>query len=122
MATRIRNGYLAGKKEVEMPRTTLLVEVAEVMIKEKYLKSQETLGEYPKQTLKLTLNYAGSNPSITEIKRISKPGVRIYHSASDLKPVLSGLGISIISTSKGVMTGNEARKNKLGGEVLLELW
>lgn len=122
MATRIRNGYLAGKKEVTMPSTKLLVGVAQVLVEEKYLLSFEVEGESPRLTLKLKLNYAGIRPAITKIKRVSKPGVRIYQATKGLTPVLSGLGISIISTSKGVMTGSAAHKNNLGGEVLLELW
>ncbi len=122
MATRIRNGYLAGKKTVEMPSAKLLSAVAEVMVVEKYLLNSEVVGDAPHPTLKLTLNYAGIKPAITNIKRISKPGVRIYHGKKDLNPVLSGLGISIISTSQGIMTGKTAHKNKIGGEVLLELW
>lgn len=122
MATRIRNGYLAGKSEVTMPSTNLLLKVADVMVEEKYLKSAIVEGDHPHKTLKLILNYAGTRPSIQNIKRISKPGVRIYKPSNSLIPILSGLGITIISTSHGIMTGKTARKNNLGGEVLLELW
>jgi len=122
MITRIRNGYLAGKKSVTMPSTKLLKSVADVMLQEHYLAGVDVEGKAPKQTLVLKLLYSGTKPAITKAKRVSKPGVRIYHGNSDLRPVLSGLGISIVSTSKGVMTGKQAKKQSIGGEVLVELW
>jgi small subunit ribosomal protein S8 len=121
-ATRIRNAYLVGKSEVVMPHTQLLASVAKVLVDHKYLSQAKTKKEGNKQQLVLSLNYSGRKPALSQIKRVSKPGVRIYSKSSELYPVLSGLGIKIVSTSSGVMTGQQARKNKLGGEVLLELW
>ncbi len=123
MITRIRNGYLASKAEVSLPHTNLLEKIAQVLVTEKYLAgSSVTESEDGKKTLKLTLNYSGHTPAISTIKRVSKPGVRIYTPVSGLKPVLSGLGLAILSTSHGVMTDRAAKQQKIGGEVLFELW
>lgn len=122
MVTRIRNGYLAGKSVVAMPHTKLLESVARVLAEEKYLDQVRVEGDAGHRTLILTLLYAGQKPALTKIKRVSKPGIRIYHRVRALTEVLSGLGLSIVSTPCGIMTGRQARRQKLGGEVLLELW
>jgi len=120
MITRIRNAYLAHKAEVLMPSTKLLASIAKVLVEEKYLKSSELL-ESPKPTLKLVLNYAGNMAAVSKLRRVSKPGSRIYKKGRELKPILSGMGIAILSTSKGIMTDRTARREKIGGEVLTEL-
>jgi len=122
MITRIRNAYLAGKKEVIMPHTNLLESVAQVMATEKYLDQVTIQQDGNHKNLALTLLYHENRPAITKMKRVSKPGVRIYHSKKHFAPILSGLGIAIVSTSQGVMTTSQARQNQLGGEVLVELW
>jgi len=123
MITRLRNAYLVGKEQVVMPSTKYLEEVAKVLVEEKYLTSSELKkDENGRANLVLTLAYAGNKPAISQIKRISKPGVRIYNKTTSLRPVLSGLGIAILSTSQGVMTDRAAKRAKLGGEVLFELW
>lgn len=122
MATRIRNAYLVGKKTVSMPHTNLLEAVARVMHDEHYLDSVDVVDGQPGKTLVLKLVYVDGKPAVQSLKRISKPGVRIYQKVKEFRPILSGLGISILSTSQGVMTAYKAKANKLGGEVLVELW
>jgi small subunit ribosomal protein S8 len=123
MVTRIKNAYAMHKKTVSMPYTKVLEAVASVMLSEKYISKFEVKGEgVTDKTLVVSLSYKDDSAAITSIKRISKPGVRIYRHVADFKPVLSGLGIAILSTSKGIMSDRNAKINKIGGEVLLELW
>lgn len=123
MFARIKNAYAVGKKTVSVPYTKLCEAVANVMLEEKYLKAIAVEGDTaPSRLLKLTLSYRGTTPALSELRRISKPGVRIHRSVSAFKPILSGLGISILSTSVGVMSDRAAKKAHLGGEVLAELW
>lgn len=121
MIVRIKNAYKVGKKDVSMPHTKVCAEIARVLVENKYLASASVEGK-EKKTLFLVLLYVEDHPVLSYARRISKPGVRIYKKSKELTPILSGMGLSIVSTSKGVMTGHDARKNKLGGEVLLELW
>ena len=120
MLTRIKNAYAVGKKEVLLPHTKMCESVARVMLKEKYL-TEVSVSE-DKKTLKLALQYVDSQPALSAVRRISKPGVRIYSAIDGLKPVLSGMGIAILSTPKGVMSSKDAKKQHVGGEVLAELW
>ncbi len=123
MITRIKNAYAMHKKTVSMPYTKVIENVAKVMLDEKYLAKVEVKGEtVTEKQLVLTLSYKDDTAAISAIKRISKPGVRIYRAVHSFKPVLSGMGIAILSTSKGVMSDRNAKINKIGGEVLLELW
>lgn len=121
--TRIRNAYSARKDTVIVPHTRFLEQVASVLVQEKYLTDSKV--DRPKQgfpSLVLTLNYSGTKPAVNTIRRVSKPGVRIYSKSESLRPVLSGMGLAILSTSHGIMTDRQAKKDKLGGEVLFELW
>lgn len=122
MITRIKNGCAMHKKTVSMPHTKVLEAIANVMLNEKYLSKVEVQGEGVSKSLVLTLTYKDDVSAISHIKRISKPGVRIYRTVNDFKPVLSGLGIAILTTSKGIMSDRNAKIAKIGGEVLLELW
>jgi len=123
MVTRIKNAAGMHKKTVSMPYTKVLHAIAKVLQDEKYLGPIEVEGEVESQkSLILTLVYQDNAPAISTIKRISKPGVRIHRALGDFKPVLSGMGIAIISTSKGIMSDRQAKINKVGGEVLIELW
>lgn len=121
MLARIKNAYKVGKKTVSMPHANLLEAVARVLVAEKYL-GEVAVENNPKKTLTLTLNYVNGAPALTSAKMISVPGVRIYKKSTDLKPILSGMGIAVISTSKGIISDKAARKQKIGGEVLMELW
>lgn len=123
MATRIRNAYLAGHKTVSIPHTKLLESIISVMKENSYVKDYVVeKNEKGFKVLKATLNYVDSKPALTNIKRISKPGIRVYSKSTTMKPVLSGYGISILTTSKGVMSADSAKKQNIGGEVLLELY
>lgn len=123
MVTRIKNAYAMHKKTVSMPYTKVLEAVAKVMHDEKYISGVLVEGEkVTDKKLVLTLSYKADTAAISSIKRISKPGVRIYRQVDNFKPVLSGLGIAILSTSKGIMSDRQAKINKIGGEVLAELW
>lgn len=118
MFTRIRNAYMAGHNTVEVPYARFKEEIAKVLLQKNYLSALKK----DKKTLKLTLKYHRGKPAITQIKKVSKQSLKIYKRKDKLPYVLSGLGIAIISTSKGVMIAREARKKGLGGEILCEVW
>ena len=123
MLTRIRNANAALHETVEIPASRMKAAVLEILKEEGFVKSVETVESGKHTALKVTLKY-GSNKEkvITGIKRISKPGLRVYAKKEELPRVLGGLGIAVISTSKGVMSDKQARKEGLGGEVLAYVW
>ena len=121
MLTRIRNANQMRNATVSMPSSNLKVEIAKLLLEEGYIENYEVSGEVKKE-LTITLKYVENERVITGLKRISKPGLRIYANSEELPKVLGGLGIAIISTSKGVMTDREARKLGIGGEVLAYVW
>ncbi len=120
--TRIRNAVMVGKNEVLVPTSKLKVAVADVLAKNGYLASYDVVEGEPRGMLHVVINEAGANAKINEITKVSKPGRRVYAGADELPVVKSGRGIVVVSTSKGLMTGREAKKNKLGGEILLRVW
>ena len=122
LLTRIRNAALVGKTEIRVPTSKLKKVVAEQLTKNNYLAGVKLEDGKPRGTLVVTLAKDGENCPITEIARVSKPGRRVYVAASDIPKVKQGRGIVLVSTSKGVMTGGEAVKQKLGGEVLLKVY
>lgn len=122
LLTRIRNAALVGKTEVRVPTSKLKKIVAEQLVKNHYLADVKLEDGKPRGTLVITINNNGENAAFTEIARVSKPGRRVYVSSADIPKVKQGRGIVLVSTSKGVMTGAEAVKNKLGGEVLLKVY
>ena len=123
MLTRIRNGNTANKDEVSMPSTKVLVEVARVICEEGYIEGYSVEDTKPQATLHITLKYGPKRTKVIRgIKRISKPGLRIYSKAEDLPRVIGGLGIAVISTSKGMMCDRDARKQGVGGEVICYVW
>ena len=122
LLTRIRNAALVGKTEVRVPTSKLKKIVAEQLVKNHYLADVKLEDGKPRGTLVITINNNGKNAAFTELARVSKPGRRIYVSSADIPKVKQGRGIVLVSTSKGVMTGAEAVKNKLGGEVLLRVY
>ena len=123
MLTRIRNGNTAGKDVVSMPASKVLVEVARVIAEEGYIEGYAVEDTKPQKTLHVTLKYGARHARIIRgIKRISKPGLRIYSKAEDLPRVLGGLGTAVISTSKGMMCDRDARKLGVGGEVIAYIW
>ena len=119
MLTRIRNANQMHNKEVSMPTSKMKVEIAKILNEEGFIEGFEV----KENTLTLTLKYAENKERvITGLKRISKPGLRVYAEAKEIPKVLNGLGIAIISTPKGVMTDKLARKNNVGGEVIAYIW
>ncbi|MBS4914230.1 30S ribosomal protein S8 [Veillonella sp.] len=123
MLTRIRNANAALHETVEIPVSRTKAAVLEILKEEGFIKSVETVENGKYNVLKVTLKYGSNNEKvITGIKRISKPGLRVYAKKEELPRVLGGLGIAVISTSKGVMSDKQARKEGLGGEVLAYVW
>ena len=123
MLTRIRNGHRAGLKTVEMNHSKMKVEIARILKREGYIEEYVEEGDDAKKTLKVSLKYYhGKKPCITGIRRVSTPGLRRYVAASDVPRVLGGLGIAILTTSSGILTDREARKSKVGGELMCMVW
>lgn len=123
MLTRIRNANSAGKADVSMPSTKVLVEVARVLAEEGYIEGYVVNDTKPQKTLVITLKYGKKRARVIKgIKRISKPGLRKYSAAADLPRVLGGLGTAIISTSKGMMCDRDARNQGIGGEIIAYVW
>lgn len=123
--TRIKNGYLAQKSEVYLPYSKLIRFICELLQKEGFIKEfneEKVEGANNIIRLKAVLRYEGKKAAVTDAKRISKPGLRVYKGNKSLPYVLNGLGIAIISTPKGVMSDKEARKLKVGGEILAYIW
>ena len=123
MLTRVRNANSAGKDTVSMPTSKKLVEIARIMDEEGYIEGYEVEASEPRDTLTITLKYGEKKArTIRGLKRISKPGLRIYAGKDELPRVLGGLGCAIISTSSGVMTDRDARARGVGGEVIAYIW
>lgn len=122
LLTRIRNAKMVGKNEIRVPSSKLKKVVAEQLAKHGYLTKVKVESAKPRDILVVTINNPGENSTINELSRVSKPGRRVYVGAADIPRVKSGRGLVLVSTSKGVMTGTEAIKNKLGGEVLLKIY
>lgn len=118
MLTRIRNGSRVGKEGVSIPASETKAAIAEVLRAEGYIKDYEVRGEGAGKSLEVRLKYFKGNPVIEEIDRISRPGCRIYAHSDDLPSVRNGLGVALISTSKGMMTDRNARRQRIGGEVI----
>lgn len=123
LLTRIRNGVQSGHETVEAPYSGIKEQICAVLQREGYIASVKRLDEPKPGSLRIGLRYLPDrSPVLSGIRRISRSSLRVYVKSHELRPVRSGLGISIVSTSKGVMTGKQARNEKLGGEVLCEVW
>jgi small subunit ribosomal protein S8 len=123
LLTRIRNAVTVGKRDVIVPSSKTKIAVAEVLVREGYIEGFGIVEKPVQNDVLITLKYGPEGERvITHIERVSKPGRRVYKGVSDLKPVLRGLGISVVSTSKGVMSDREAREARVGGEVLCRVW
>ncbi len=123
MLTRIRNANQMKYESVEVPASNIKIEIAKILKEEGYIVNYKIKEDKVQDTIILTLKYGDKKERvITGLKRISKPGLRVYAKAEEMPSVLNGLGIAIVSTSKGVMTGKNAKSNKLGGEVLAYIW
>ncbi|MCP8618032.1 30S ribosomal protein S8 [Salirhabdus salicampi] len=123
MLTRIRNANMVRHEKLEVPASKLKKEVADILKREGFIRDYEFVEDNKQGVLRLFLKYGPNNERvITGIKRISKPGLRVYAKADELPKVLNGLGIAVVSTSKGVLTDKEARQQAVGGEVLAYVW
>src|ERR1700723_3115381 len=120
---RIRNGALAKHPRVEMPSSKMKIELSRILKEEGYLANFKLVEEKGKKTLRVFLRYTPDRRSvITDLKRVSRPGSRRYTGKADIRQVVGGMGISIISTPRGLLTGQDARKEGVGGELLCEVW
>ena len=123
MLTRIRNANSAKHATVDIPASNMKKAIAEILVEEGYVKSYEIIEDGKQGTIRVTLKYqANKQKVIRGLKRVSKPGLRIYAGCEDMPKVMNGLGIAIVSTSKGIMTDKKARALKVGGEVLCFVW
>ncbi|MGC9109003.1 MAG: 30S ribosomal protein S8 [Caldimicrobium sp.] len=123
MLTRIRNALMARKKSLIVPASKIKLEIVRILKEEGYIEDYKYIDEKPQGKIEIVLKYdENKRPVIAGLRRISKPGRRIYMGYKDLPKVLDGLGIALISTSQGIMTDYEARKRKIGGEVICEIW
>ena len=123
MLTRIRNASAARHKDLTIPSSKVKREIARVLAEEGFIESWDTAADGVQESLSMRLKYVeGRTPVVSGLKRISKPGLRVYARKTEIPRVLGGLGLAILSTSRGIMTGSQARKLNLGGEVLCYVW
>jgi len=122
MLTRIRNALTAKHETVEVPASKMKKAIADILLNEGYISNVELKEDGVQGSILVTLKYSKEGNVISGLKRISKPGLRVYAKSNEIPKVLNGLGIAILSTSKGIMTDKEARANNLGGEVLAFIW
>ena len=122
LLTRIRNAISAKHESVDIPASKMKKAIVNILFEEGYIREFEVIEDNKQGVIRITLKYSGKKSVISGLKRISKPGLRIYVGKDELPKVLGGLGISLISTSKGIMTDKKARKLGLGGEVLAYVW
>jgi small subunit ribosomal protein S8 len=123
MLTRVRNALIARHAKVDVPASRLKNEIARILREEGYILNYKLTEEGSKKFIRLYLKYMPSNlPVISRIERVSRPGCRVYVGSKEIPRILGGLGINILTTPKGVMTGNSARKEGVGGEVLCQIW
>ncbi len=122
MLNRIRNAQAVQKETVEVPFSNMNLEIAKILEKNDFVGKAEKKGKKAKKIIDIVLKYDGKAPAISGLKVISKPGQRIYVQSKNIKNVRGGYGISIVSTSKGLMVNKEARKQKVGGELICEIW
>lgn len=123
MLTRIRNANSAKHPTVDVPASNMKKQIAQILVDEGYIKSFRVIDDDKQGVIRITLKYTENKSQvIIGLRRVSKPGLRIYSNSKDMPKVMKGLGIAIVSTSKGIMTDREARKNNVGGEVLAFVW
>lgn len=122
MLTRIRNAATARHTRVLVPASKMKLSLARVLKEEGYIKDIEILKDNPQGTLRLTLRYSEKKPVVTQLKRVSKPGLRVYTKQANIPRVRGGLGVAILSTPQGLMTGSNAYRHGLGGEVICYVW
>ncbi len=119
---RLKNGYMAGRRELVLQYSNLNVQAMTILKKNQYIKDFEVITDGAKKSINVALLYDASVPAIADVKIVSKSGRRIYQKASHLPSVLGGMGLAVVTTSQGVMTASDAKKNKIGGEILFKIW
>ena len=122
MITRIKNAFLAGKDQVVVPHSRVKEAIANILKLEGYIIGVTVEPVKPQANLVITLKYSGKTPAISGVKRVSKPGRRLYAPATEVPKTLGGYGITIMSTSQGIMTDVQARKKNIGGEIMCQIW
>ena len=122
MLTRIRNANDAKHETVDIPASNMKRAIAEILLSEGYIKGYQIIEDGKQGVIRITLKYVGKQKVIHGLRRVSKPGLRIYSNCEDMPKVMKGLGVAILSTSKGIMTDRQARKENVGGEVLAFVW
>ena len=122
MLTRIRNASNAKHETVDVPASNMKKSIADILVNEGYIKGYQVVEDGKQGIIRITLKYVNKQKAIQGIRRVSKPGLRVYSNCEDIPKVMNGLGIAIISTSKGIMTDKKARKENVGGEVLAFVW
>ncbi|OGG35234.1 30S ribosomal protein S8 [Candidatus Gottesmanbacteria bacterium RIFOXYB1_FULL_47_11] len=122
MLAQIKNAALAKKSVIILPYSKLKMALGAILLKEEYISSVEKIGEEPKANLRVGIKYVGEVSAITDVKRVSKPGLRWYVNKGNIPQVVGGMGIAILSTPSGLMTGKEAKKRGTGGELLCKIW
>ncbi|PAZ00381.1 MAG: 30S ribosomal protein S8 [Spartobacteria bacterium AMD-G4] len=122
MLTRLRNSAAAGQASLTLPYSKLKSDIAQVLKKEGYIKETELVTVDGHQNIKIQTKFVNKTSAITGLKRVSRPGLRRYVGAEEIPRVLGGMGIAVLSTSRGILTGHEARKQKVGGELLAYIW
>ena len=122
MLTRIRNANNSKHETVDVPASNMKKAIADILVNKGYIKGYQVIEDGKQGVIRIALKYVGKQKAITGIKRVSKPGLRVYANCADMPRVYNGLGIAIVSTSKGIMTDKAARKANIGGEVLAFVW
>ncbi len=122
MLTRLRNATAAGQSSLTLPYSKLKSDIAQILKKEGYIKDSELVSNEGHQAIKIQTKFVNKTSAITGLKRVSRPGLRRYVGAGEIPRVLGGMGIAVLSTSRGILTGHEARKQKVGGELLAYIW
>jgi len=122
MLTRIRNANSAKHETVDIPASNMKKSIADILVAEGYVRGYQVIEDGKQGVIRITLKYIGKQKVIQGIRRVSKPGLRVYSSCEDMPKVMNGLGIAIVSTSKGIMTDRSSRKEHVGGEVLAFVW
>ncbi len=120
--TRVRNAIKARHKKVDVPASNLKRDITKILIEQKFLNEFSEISDNKQGVLRISIRYVDGISAISGLTRISKPGLRVYKPANEIPRVLNGLGIALVSTSQGIMTDSDARRNKIGGEVLCHIW
>ena len=122
MLTRIRNAVMVGHESVLIPHSNMKVAIAKILKEQNFIQDYEIVKAKPAQMLRVQLRYVEKQPAVLGLERVSRPGLRVYAGKTEIPRVYGGLGLAIMSTSQGIMTGQQAWRNKLGGEVLCYVW